>query len=367
VQISRHFKLICPITFSLSGHALGATYSVPHGMCSCLTLATSVRHLSAKLSGDNLDYLAMAIAFVPSQFLPEGKNKKYTIEDVQGMSAEEKREAAKTVGESIEVFLGTVDMETKLSEWEVPKEDLGPIGEKIVETLGGYDMSKEEFKGVVEDVLKEMSSDMQDTPSAASTSGVSKQRTPQPTYKHGNEEQGKDRFPLGTRASQLALIQAHHVAEILDSLHPGAGYSFPVAPMSVAGDRNKKDPLYLLTNQQAGTGQSEVLQQEATAKTQIAKSLWTEELEEALMERKLDVIVHCLKDMPTQLPENCEIGAILTREDPHDALVVKKGLGYERLSDLPEGSVIGTSSVRRIAQVRKMYPGLKVMDIRGNL
>ena len=85
------------------------------------------------------------------------------------------------------------------------------------------------------------------------------------------------------------------------------------------------------------------------------------------MEHKLDVIVHCLKDMPTQLPDHCEIGAILPRENPHDALVVKKGLRYERLSELPEGAVVGTSSVRRIAQIRKMYPGLKVMDIRGNL
>jgi len=345
---------------------LGATYSVPHGMCSCLTLGTSVRHLSAKLSGDNLDYLAMAIAFVPTKFLPSSSaGKKYTIEDVQVMSIDEKREVAKMVGESIEVFLKAIDLETKLSDWDVPQKDLGPIGDKIVETLGSYDMSKEEFGRVVREVLSEMSSDMQQQ-TDPSQSPLAKQRTPQHTYQHGTDEE-KDRFPLGTRASQLALIQAHHVAELLDAQHPGAGYSFPVTPMSVAGDRNKKDPLYLLTNQQAGTGSSQVLHQEAGAKTQIAKSLWTEELEEALMERKLDVIVHCLKDMPTQLPDHCEIGAILPRENPHDALVVKKGLTYERLSELPEGSVVGTSSVRRIAQIRKMYPGLKVMDIRGNL
>lgn len=335
-------------------------------MCSCLTLGTSVRHLSQKLSGDDLDYLSMAIAFVPSKSLPTSNaGKKYTIEDVQAMSEEEKRRAARMVGESIEVFLKAVDLETKLSEWDVPKKDLKPIGEKIVETLGGYEMTKEEFTKVVRDVLEEMSSDMPDEETSPAQ-GVSKQRTPQHTFAHGKEEE-KDRFPLGTRASQLALIQAHAVAELLGDHHKGQGYSFPVAPMSVAGDRNKKDPLYLLTNQQAGTGSSGILQQEAGAKTQIAKSLWTEELEEALMREKLDVIVHCLKDMPTQLPGHCEIGAILPRENPHDALVVKKGLPYARLSELPEGSVVGTSSVRRIAQIRKIYPGLKVMDIRGNL
>jgi len=98
-----------------------------------------------------------------------------------------------------------------------------------------------------------------------------------------------------------------------------------------------------------------------------AKSLWTEELETALMKGEVDMIVHSLKDVPTQLPEECEIGAILEREDPRDALIVKQGLPYKSLEEMPEGSVIGTSSVRRIAQLRKTYPGLKVMDVRGNL
>jgi hypothetical protein len=338
-------------------------------MCSCLTLGVTVRHLASHLTGSDLDYLSMAIAFVPHEFLPQGDERRYTIEDVQGMEVDEKRRVAGMVGRSIEVFLESVGLGTRLSEWEVPKGDLEGIGKAIVDRLGGYEMSREAFKGVVDDVLHELASDLEETTTTTTTKETalsSSKAAGQHLYNSGNNQE-TDRFPLGTRASQLALIQAHHVAELLDGLHPRAGYSFPVTPMSVAGDRNKKDPLYLLTNQQAGTGHSPLLAQPIPAQTQIAKSLWTEELEEALMENKLDVIVHCLKDMPTQLPDHCEIGAILPRENPHDALVVKKGLKYERLSDLPEGAVVGTSSVRRIAQIRKMYPGLKVMDIRGNL
>lgn len=155
-------------------------------------------------------------------------------------------------------------------------------------------------------------------------------------------------FPLGTRASRLALIQTQLVSDVLKSAHTDEHYTFPVTPMSVLGDRNKLSPLYLLSGSSANTP---------------AKSLWTEELETALMNGDVDMIVHSLKDVPTQLPEECEIGAILTREDPRDALIVKQGLPYTTLRELPEGSVIGTSSVRRIAQLRKSYPALKVMDV----
>ncbi len=81
------------------------------------------------------------------------------------------------------------------------------------------------------------------------------------------------------------------------------------------------------------------------------------------MDGDVDMIVHSMKDVPTQLPEECEIGAILKREDPRDALIVKQGLEYKTLEDMPEGSVIGTSSVRRIAQLRRVHPGMKVMDV----
>jgi hydroxymethylbilane synthase len=87
-----------------------------------------------------------------------------------------------------------------------------------------------------------------------------------------------------------------------------------------------------------------------------------------LEKRELDIIVHCLKDMPTQLPEGLGLGAILEREDPRDALVVSPRLPEgTQLSTLLEGATIGTSSVRRAAQLRRAYPSFQFVDLRGNL
>lgn len=77
--------------------------------------------------------------------------------------------------------------------------------------------------------------------------------------------------------------------------------------------------------------------------------------------------MHCLKDMPTQLPPKCVIGGIMEREDPRDVVVMKAGLAYKTLADLPEGAVVGTSSVRRSAQVKRLYPKLAFKDVRGNV
>jgi hydroxymethylbilane synthase len=98
-----------------------------------------------------------------------------------------------------------------------------------------------------------------------------------------------------------------------------------------------------------------------------AKSLWTHELEAQLLEGKLDLIVHCLKDMPTQLPPKCVIGCIMDREDPRDVVIMKTGSSYKSLAELPEGSIVGTSSVRRSAQIKRLYPKLKFKDVRGNV
>jgi hydroxymethylbilane synthase len=133
------------------------------------------------------------------------------------------------------------------------------------------------------------------------------------------------------------------IATALQYLYPD--HTFPVQPMSTAGDLNKVTPLYQFD----------------------AKALWTRELEVALLEGEIDMIVHSLKDMPTTLPEGCALGAITEREDPRDAVVVKAGLNYKGLDELPEGSVIGTSSVRRIAQLRRAYPHLHYADVRGNV
>jgi len=97
------------------------------------------------------------------------------------------------------------------------------------------------------------------------------------------------------------------------------------------------------------------------------KSLFTKELEIALEKKEVDFVVHSLKDLPTVLPDGMVIGSILEREDPRDAAVMKKGSEYSSLSQLPKGSVIGTSSLRRSAQLKVSFPQLKFEDIRGNL
>jgi len=150
---------------------------------------------------------------------------------------------------------------------------------------------------------------------------------------------------IGTRASALALAQAYLVQATLSSLFPEHAHEFSIAPMTTAGDKNQTSALYLFGG----------------------KALWTQELEVALMEGAIDLIVHSCKDVPTSLPEGCELGAILKREDPRDCLVVKAGQSYKRLEDLPDGSVVGTSSVRRVAQLRRAFPKLLFADVRGNL
>jgi len=150
-------------------------------------------------------------------------------------------------------------------------------------------------------------------------------------------------FRIGTRRSKLARIQTEMIATALQYLYPD--HTFPVQAMSTLGDLNKVTPLYQFD----------------------AKALWTRELEVALLEGEIDMIVHSLKDMPTTLPEGCALGAITEREDPRDAVVMKASLDYKSLVELPAGSVVGTSSVRRIAQLRRAYPHLHFADVRGNV
>ena len=150
---------------------------------------------------------------------------------------------------------------------------------------------------------------------------------------------------IGTRASALALIQANLVKDGLEEACKGTPFSFDLAPMSVAGDRNKVEPLYLMGG----------------------KALWTKDLEVALTQNLVDCIVHSLKDVPTTLPEGCELTAIMKREDPRDAFVAKAGSHFKSLADLPAGSCVGSSSVRRVAQMRRHFPHLTFKDVRGNM
>ncbi|KAH7926182.1 porphobilinogen deaminase [Leucogyrophana mollusca] len=150
-------------------------------------------------------------------------------------------------------------------------------------------------------------------------------------------------FVLASRGSKLAQIQTNTVRDELEAAFPSL--SFGTSFMSTEGDKNQSQALYLLGG----------------------KALWTKELEVALKDNIVDMLVHCLKDVPTTLPEGCEIAAILERENPVDSLVVKQGLPFTDLDSLPVGSVVGTSSVRRVAQLRRLYPGLVFLDVRGNL
>ncbi|CAG8073178.1 unnamed protein product [Penicillium nalgiovense] len=148
---------------------------------------------------------------------------------------------------------------------------------------------------------------------------------------------------IGTRRSNLAVVQAEGIRDSLKKIAPDRSYE--IETLRTLGDRDQLTALYDFG----------------------AKSLWTTELEEKLVSGEIDVIVHCLKDMPTTLPDTCELAAIPPRDDPWDALIVKSGLNYTSLKDLPEGAVVGTSSVRRSAQLRRLYPYLRFANIRGNV
>ncbi|GAA5939467.1 hydroxymethylbilane synthase [Sporobolomyces koalae] len=177
-------------------------------------------------------------------------------------------------------------------------------------------------------------------PPACPMSQLAQTRPNSPNAKH---PYAGEVFTLGTRNSKLAMVQTETVRRELQEKWPGC--EIRILGMTTLGDNVQTQPLY----------------------TFGGKALWTKELEVALLESQVDAIVHCLKDVPTEFPPGCQLGAVLEREDPLDALVVKEGLSYTSLDEMPEGSVIGTSSVRRVAQLRRKYPGLKFADVRGNL
>lgn len=151
------------------------------------------------------------------------------------------------------------------------------------------------------------------------------------------------RIKVGSRKSQLALIQTNHVINKLKELHPQK--EFEIVTMSTLGDQILDKPLPKIGE----------------------KSLFTKELESALEHSRVDFVVHSLKDMPTELPDGMAIGAILQREDPRDVVILNKKYKGKTLETLPPNSVIGTSSLRRTAQLARNYPDLVIKDIRGNL
>lgn len=147
---------------------------------------------------------------------------------------------------------------------------------------------------------------------------------------------------IGTRGSPLALAQAHEVSDRLVAAHGLDAGSIEVVVISTAGDRIQDRPL------------SEV----------GGKGLFTMELEEQLRDGRIDLAVHSSKDMPTLLPDGLAITAFLEREDPRDAFISHKA---GSLADLPEGAVVGSSSLRRQALIRRIRPDLQVVQFRGNV
>lgn len=148
------------------------------------------------------------------------------------------------------------------------------------------------------------------------------------------------RVVIGSRGSELALTQANYIADRLRAVAPGL--EVDVLIISTKGDRITDVPL-----SQVG-----------------GKGLFTKELEVALLDGSIDLAVHSLKDLPTELPAGLTVGAIPEREHPADALISASGLG---LMALPHGAKVGTSSTRRQVQLKAARPDLKLVDLRGNV
>src|SRR5947207_11576869 len=149
---------------------------------------------------------------------------------------------------------------------------------------------------------------------------------------------------IGTRGSPMALYQANLVRDRLVAAHPtlAEAGALEIVPIRTTGDREQRRLL-------AEIG---------------GKGLFTKEIEEALLDRRVDLAVHSLKDMETHLPAGLEIGCILPRDDPRDALVSRNGAP---LAQLAQGARVGTASLRRTAQLLRSRPDLAIVPIRGNV
>jgi len=145
---------------------------------------------------------------------------------------------------------------------------------------------------------------------------------------------------IGTRGSLLATTQSTWVKNQIEAAHPGVSVELVI--IVTKGDKILDVPL-------AKVG---------------GKGLFVKEIEEALLRRDVDLAVHSMKDVPSELPEELHLGIIPLRENPHDAFISTK---YATLADLPQGATVGTSSLRRRAQLAAIRPDLEIVDLRGNL
>jgi len=145
---------------------------------------------------------------------------------------------------------------------------------------------------------------------------------------------------IGTRGSQLALFQANWVKDRLVQAHPDLNVS--LVKIKTTGDKIQDVPL-------AKVG---------------GKGLFVKEIEEALLQRRIDLAVHSIKDVPTEFPKGLQLSVVTKREDPRDVLISKDG---KSLKDLPKGARIGTSSLRRQAQLLHFRSDFELIPLRGNL
>jgi hydroxymethylbilane synthase len=148
---------------------------------------------------------------------------------------------------------------------------------------------------------------------------------------------------IGSRGSQLALWQANHISSLLRA----RGHEVEIEIIHTTGDKITDVPLA----QVGATGG-------------LGKGIFTKEIEEALAADHVDLAVHSLKDLPTELPAGFEIAAITEREDPRDAFCSRL---YSTVRDLPHGARVGTSSLRRQAQLKAIRPDLDIHPLRGNV
>ncbi|HEX9006358.1 MAG TPA: hydroxymethylbilane synthase [Bacteroidota bacterium] len=148
---------------------------------------------------------------------------------------------------------------------------------------------------------------------------------------------------IGTRGSDLALWQAHWVRRALEQLHPGLMVSLQT--IKTTGDKILDAPLSKIGD----------------------KGLFTREIERALLEGSIDLAVHSLKDLPTELPDGLTIGAVTEREDPRDVFVPHPAGDLRTLAGQPSGARIATGSLRRQCQLHHLRPDITIVDIRGNL
>lgn len=148
------------------------------------------------------------------------------------------------------------------------------------------------------------------------------------------------RIKIGTRGSLLALAQSNWIKGLIEAEHPAT--TVELVKIVTKGDKILDVPLAMVGG----------------------KGLFVKEIEEALLSREVDIAVHSMKDVPAELPPELHIGIVTKRENPHDAFISKK---YANLAEMPAGARVGTSSLRRKAQIAALRQDLVIEDLRGNL